>query len=256
MSRSLEGRIVALLACGSYNPPTFMHLRMFERARDFLQLHHGCKVIEGIMSPVSDFFAKPDLLSASHRMKMAELAVRSSDWIRADAWECSQKQWTRTLAVLKHFKKLLNEKHRNLGNVHLMLLCGGDIVDSFTRITPSGKNLWEPSDIAEIVRDFGLVILARTNSHPHETLKKLPFLEGPLTNVYCYEDEVMPNNLSSTRLRTALRNGESIKYCTEDAVVDYILSNKLYFGGSSKRDLNKALENSTSDGDCGRKNGI
>jgi nicotinic acid mononucleotide adenylyltransferase len=31
------GSRVVLLVCGSFNPPTILHLRMFERARDFLQ---------------------------------------------------------------------------------------------------------------------------------------------------------------------------------------------------------------------------
>jgi hypothetical protein len=58
------------------------------------------------------------------------------------------------------------------------------------------------------------------------------------------DDETCPNNVSSTRLRypplsassthslpafrTAIRRGESIKYCTEDAVIDYINAHGLY----------------------------
>ena len=34
--------------------------------------------------------------------------------------------------------------------------------------------------------------------------------------------------MSSTRLRDALRQGRSIRYCTPDPVVDYILRNGLY----------------------------
>lgn len=66
---SLEGARVALLACGCYNPPTIMHLRMFESARDFLESRFGCKVVEGILSPVADYFGKPDLLPAKHRLE-------------------------------------------------------------------------------------------------------------------------------------------------------------------------------------------
>lgn len=45
---------VVLLACGSFNPPTILHLRMFEAARDYLRLKLGCDVVEGIISPVAD----------------------------------------------------------------------------------------------------------------------------------------------------------------------------------------------------------
>uniref|UniRef100_A0A8R1TVK1 Nicotinamide-nucleotide adenylyltransferase n=1 Tax=Onchocerca volvulus TaxID=6282 RepID=A0A8R1TVK1_ONCVO len=223
----LEGARVALLACGCYNPPTIMHLRMFESARDFLEVRYGCEVVEGILSPVADYFGKPDLLSATHRYKMSELAVKSSTWIRADKWECTQQQWTRTLLVLVHFKKMLDRKYNDT-RLRLMLLCGGDVVDSFKRMTSSGDYLWDPSDIAAILRDFGLVILARQNSEPMKTLNQLGYNGQSLANVFVFEDTALPNDISSTRLRAAIRRGESIKYCTVDSVVDYIRKYQLY----------------------------
>ena len=36
-ARVLAGSNVVLILCGSFNPPTYLHLRMFERAKDFLQ---------------------------------------------------------------------------------------------------------------------------------------------------------------------------------------------------------------------------
>ena len=65
---SLRGARVALIACGSFNPPTYMHLRMFECARDLLEKKYGCSVVEGIISPVSDHFPKAGLLPAKHRL--------------------------------------------------------------------------------------------------------------------------------------------------------------------------------------------
>jgi nicotinamide mononucleotide adenylyltransferase len=52
--QSLQNAKVILLACGSFNPPTILHLRMFEAARDFLRLKFECDVVEGIISPVAD----------------------------------------------------------------------------------------------------------------------------------------------------------------------------------------------------------
>uniref|UniRef100_A0A0N5AA60 Nicotinamide-nucleotide adenylyltransferase n=1 Tax=Syphacia muris TaxID=451379 RepID=A0A0N5AA60_9BILA len=227
---SLRGARVALIACGSFNPPTYMHLRMFECARDMLQQKYGCIVVEGIISPVSDHFPKIGLLPSKHRLRMAELAVRSSKWIRVDNWECAQNAWTRTVVVLQHFKKMLTQKtnSNNDNDTHLMLLCGGDVVDSFTKLTKSGDPLWEPKDITEIINDFGLVIIHRRDSEPKETLKKLEFVNQLLDNVYIFNDEVLPNDISSTRIRAAVKNGHSIKYCTDDAVIDYIVSNGLY----------------------------
>uniref|UniRef100_A0A0R3RR24 Nicotinamide-nucleotide adenylyltransferase n=1 Tax=Elaeophora elaphi TaxID=1147741 RepID=A0A0R3RR24_9BILA len=249
---SLEGARVALLACGCYNPPTIMHLRMFESARDFLEVRYGCEVVEGILSPVADYFGKADLLPATHRQlsminivakkltrffllmpryfryKMSELAVKSSTWIRADQWECSQQQWTKTLLVLVHFKQVLDRKYNNDTRLRLMLLCGGDVVDSFKRLTTEGDYLWDPEDIGAIIRDFGLVVLSRQNSEPMKTLSQLGYNGQSLANVFVFEDTALPNDISSTRLRAAVRRGESIKYCTVDSVVDYIKKHQLY----------------------------
>ncbi|KAH7728723.1 cytidylyltransferase [Aphelenchoides avenae] len=223
----LRGTPVALVACGSFNPPTFMHMRMFERARDFLEKDCGSHVVEGIISPVADTFAKPELISAQHRLKMAELAVSSSSWIRADGWECQKTEWSRTLTVLKHHREELRKKYSS--PVRLLLLCGADVVDSFVRILPNGKNLWEPSDVQDIVRDFGIIVLNRTGGTSLETLKSMASLDPTtLANVAVLEDDAFPNEMSSTRLRRAIRAGRSIRYCSPDGVVDYIVQHKLY----------------------------
>ncbi|VDK17291.1 unnamed protein product [Anisakis simplex] len=229
MNAFLEGAYVTLIACGSYNPPTVMHLRMFEAAKSFLECRYGCKVIEGVISPVADCFAKPDLLPAKHRMRMAELAVKSSKWIYADSWECSQKQWTRTLRVLKHFKEIFDRKFPHMRPIRVMLLCGGDFVDTFTVTTSKGTKLWEPSDLLEIIRDFGLVVLSRGKSNPMKTIESLPFISPKFhSNICIFDDDVMPNEVSSTRIRNAIRCGQSVKYCVDDNVLEYISKHHLY----------------------------
>ncbi|XP_032925186.1 nicotinamide/nicotinic acid mononucleotide adenylyltransferase 3 isoform X8 [Catharus ustulatus] len=92
---------VILLACGSFNPTTNMHMRLFELARDHLHQTGRYQVIEGIMSPVSDNYGKKGLVSARHRVAMAKLALETSDWIRVDPWESEQDTWTETVKVLR-----------------------------------------------------------------------------------------------------------------------------------------------------------
>ncbi|XP_022264398.1 nicotinamide/nicotinic acid mononucleotide adenylyltransferase 3 isoform X2 [Canis lupus baileyi] len=136
----MKSRIpVVLLACGSFNPITNMHLRLFEVARDHLhqtgwyfsllspvlvsrrqeslrsnlsrkQTSSLCQdggiglyqVIGGIISPVNDNYRKKDLVSAHHRVAMARLALQTSDWVRVDPWESEQVQWMETVKVLRH----------------------------------------------------------------------------------------------------------------------------------------------------------
>lgn len=75
---------------------------------------------------------------------------------------------------------------------------------------------------------LGLVVLSRHNSKPMETLQTLPFLDGFRSNVYVFDDDVMPNEVSSTRVRNAIRCGKSVKYCIEDSVLEYIREHHLY----------------------------
>ncbi|XP_068919972.1 nicotinamide/nicotinic acid mononucleotide adenylyltransferase 3 isoform X3 [Petaurus breviceps papuanus] len=92
---------VILLACGSFNPITNMHLRLFEVARDHLHQTGMYQVIEGIISPVNDNYGKKNLASAKHRVAMVRLALQTSSWIRVDQWESEQKEWIETVKVLR-----------------------------------------------------------------------------------------------------------------------------------------------------------
>jgi nicotinamide mononucleotide adenylyltransferase len=58
---------LVLVACGSFSPVTYLHLRMFEMAVDFVRQNTEFEVVGGYLSPVSDMYRKPGLLSAAHR---------------------------------------------------------------------------------------------------------------------------------------------------------------------------------------------
>ncbi|KAK6110268.1 nicotinate (nicotinamide) nucleotide adenylyltransferase [Brugia pahangi] len=239
----VNSRQVALLSCGTFSPPTYMHLRMFERARDYLKKIHGWEVVEGIMSPVADSLGRPDIVPAKHRLKMVELAVKSSSWIRADGWECSQGEWIKTIHVLHHFKKVFNRKYRSENcKVRLLLLCGGDVIESITKLAVSDIMLWNAKQIEEVVRDFGMVVVMRANTDPVSAIYLADVLHTYQKNIFVIEDETCPNDISSTRLRTAIRRKESIRYCTSDEVIQYIEDNSLY-GATSLPAMRMKLQN-------------
>ena len=58
---------IVLVACGSFSPVTYLHLRMFEMAVDFARQNTDFEIMGGYLSPVSDMYKKPGLLSATHR---------------------------------------------------------------------------------------------------------------------------------------------------------------------------------------------
>jgi nicotinamide mononucleotide adenylyltransferase len=139
---------IVLVACGSYNPPTFLHLRLFEAARDKLEKEMGYEVIGGYMSPVHPAYGKTGLVSGEHRYNMCKRAVASSDWIDVDPWEIMQEGYTRTLPVLEHFDQEVKKALKNSNNVRVSLLCGADLVESF-----GIPNVWRTEDVSILLDD-------------------------------------------------------------------------------------------------------
>ena len=65
--RNPEKTPIVLVACGSFSPVTYLHLRMFEMAQDYVRQNTNFEIVGGYLSPVSDMYMKPGLLSAHHR---------------------------------------------------------------------------------------------------------------------------------------------------------------------------------------------
>jgi hypothetical protein len=65
---------VVLVACGSFSPVTYLHLRMFEMAKDYIRQSTNFEIVGGYLSPVSDQYKKPGLLAASHRCASTRLS--------------------------------------------------------------------------------------------------------------------------------------------------------------------------------------
>ena len=69
---------VVLVACGSFSPITFAHMRMFEMAQDYCRQNTNFEVVAGYVSPVGDGYRKLGLVSASMRWVLALVAPRPS----------------------------------------------------------------------------------------------------------------------------------------------------------------------------------
>uniref|UniRef100_A0A9L0IVT8 Nicotinamide-nucleotide adenylyltransferase n=1 Tax=Equus asinus TaxID=9793 RepID=A0A9L0IVT8_EQUAS len=263
----MKSRIpVVLLACGSFNPITNMHLRLFEVARDHLHQTGMYQVIAGIISPVNDKYGKKDLVAARHRVAMARLALQTSDWIRVDPWESEQVQWLETVKVLRHhhrelLRSLPQKEGLDRGKAHpaaptgkgyslqplspfnhgtllnasvpeLKLLCGADVLKTFQ--TP---NLWKDAHIQEIVEKFGLVCVGRAGHDAERYILGLPILQKYQHNIHLAREPVQ-NEISATYIRRALSQGQSVKYLLPDAVIAYIKDHNLYTKDSSWKDNN------------------
>ncbi|XP_068625644.1 nicotinamide/nicotinic acid mononucleotide adenylyltransferase 1 [Battus philenor] len=251
-----HGKIV-LMACGSFSPPTYMHLRMFEIARDYIHSLGLGTIVGGIASPVHDAYGKKDLVAAQHRISMLQLAVRSSGWIKVSEWETQQSGWTRTKVSLQYHQDAINSHLANQeisdppswipddilnvnnidepdnlmeklngnvedGRITVKLLCGADLLESFA--TPG---LWSDEDLEIIVGKHGLVVVTRAGSDPGRFIYESDMLYKHRKNVILVTNYIA-NEVSSTVIRRLMRRGESAKYLTDDAVLAYIRQNRLY----------------------------
>lgn len=236
---------VVLLACGSFNPPTNMHLRMFELARDHLHRMDSHVVLGGIISPVHDAYGKNELEAAKHRKEMVNLALKTNDWVKLSDWELSQESWSRTKQVLSYHQNHLNEyihsqsdicnniknqmswlpentKNNLVDSVTVKLLCGADLLESFG--TPG---LWSNEDIETIVGRHGLVVVSRNKYNPQEFIYNSDLLTKYMSNIIIVTEWIR-NEVSSTKIRRSLKRGESVRYLIPDAVIDYIEKKKIY----------------------------
>jgi nicotinamide mononucleotide adenylyltransferase len=139
---------LVIVACGSYSPITYLHLRMFEMGHDYIQESEDFEIIGGYFSPVSEAYQKPGLASWYHRVNMCSLACNDSNWLMVDAWEPSQTTYIRTAMVLDHFNEELNQDgglsllNGEKKRIRIVLLAGGDLIQSF-----AVPNLWKISDV-------------------------------------------------------------------------------------------------------------
>ncbi|KAH0457099.1 hypothetical protein IEQ34_015006 [Dendrobium chrysotoxum] len=213
---------VVLVSPGSFNPPTYMHMRMFELARDALNLLGYC-VIGGYMSPVNDAYKKKGLLPAVHRLKMCEIACQSSYFVMVDPWEANQSSYQRTLTVLSRIQDgLCKDGSIKRDSLKVMLLCGSDLLESF-----SIPGAWIRDQVRDICRDFGVICIRREGTNVEQIISNDEILQENKINVISV-DEIIPNRISSTKVRECISRGLSVKYLIPDEVIEYITDQKLY----------------------------
>ncbi|TFY80484.1 hypothetical protein EWM64_g3528 [Hericium alpestre] len=216
-----------LVACGSFSPVTYLHLRMFEMAVDYTRQNTDFEVVGGYMSPVSDQYKKPGLLSARHRVNMCMLGVNEQTfgWLMVDPWEAFQ-DYQRTAVVLDHFdyeiNTVLGGVHTESGehrDVRIMLLAGSDLIS-----TMSEPGVWSEADLDHILGKYGTFIIERAGSDMDQWTEALARWRH---NIF-FVPQLIQNDVSSTKVRLFLRRGLSIRYLLPASVVTYIEEHGLY----------------------------
>lgn len=222
---------LVIVACGSFSPITYLHLRMFEMALDAVREQTRFEVIGAYFSPVSDNYKKPGLAPAHHRVRMCELACeRTSSWLMVDAWESLQPKYTRTALVLDHFNEEINIKREGVLSkdgksrlgVKIMLLAGGDLIESMGE-----PNVWADQDLHHILGNYGCLIVERTGSDVRSFLLSHDIMYEHRKNILVIK-QLIYNDISSTKVRLFLRRNMSVQYLLPNSVIRYIQEHGLY----------------------------
>ncbi|CAG2067921.1 unnamed protein product, partial [Timema podura] len=81
--------------------------------------------------------------------------------------------------------------------------------------------------IETIVGQHGLVVVTRNGTNPYKFIYESDILTKYQNNIHIVT-EWITNDVSSTKIRRALRRSESVKYLLVDPVIDYVHKHGLY----------------------------
>ncbi|XP_077831282.1 nicotinamide/nicotinic acid mononucleotide adenylyltransferase 1 isoform X2 [Macaca mulatta] len=130
-------------------------------------------------------------------------------------------------------KKSLEPKTKAVPKVKL--LCGADLLESF-----AVPNLWKSEDITQIVANYGLICVTRAGNDAQKFIYESDVLWKHRSNIHVV-NEWITNDISSTKIRRALRRGQSIRYLVPDLVQEYIEKHNLYSSESEDRNAGVIL---------------
>ena len=211
---------LVLIAAGSYSPITNAHLKLFTDAFEYAK-NTEFEVIGGYLSPVSDSYKKKDLATATHRIKMCELAAEKIDWLMVDPWEALKEEYTMTADVLDHFDHEINAGQLLPVRAHVVLLAGADLLQ-----TMALPDVWSRADLDRILGQYGMFVEEREGTDLQGAIKLLP--EELRENIWAMPP-VNLSNTSSTLVRGHLRLGSGIpKEMVPEQVGAYIEEKGLF----------------------------
>lgn len=207
---------VVLLACGAFSPPTIMHTRIMEMAKEYITSKLNVHVAIGVLSPVNDKYNKEGLASSTHRLNMINAACQDSDWLESWNWECMKDEWTPTAQVVQ-------ELRRRVTGCKVFLVAGSDILTSF-----NVKGLWANDDVDSITKE-GLIVVERDMVVPCSNALILQHLclFNNRWNIHVVSQYVK-TDISSTRIRRLLERRLCVKYLVDSRVEEYIYNNNLF----------------------------
>jgi len=195
---------------GTFDPPHLAHLIMAEQAVSEFRLDMALFIPTG-NPPHKNY---EEVTDAEHRCAMTILATENNPLFQVSRIEVERTGLSYSIDTIRQIRGIYG------ADTELYFIIGADEALNITS--------WHEADnLPDIVKFiiaprpcFDLVSLKERL--PQEFYSAFHFLS------------MQPVYISSTELRTRVKNGDSIRYLTTDSVNDYIIKNRLYSKGNDE----------------------
>lgn len=188
---------------GSFNPIHLGHLWMAQAMLDTLN------VDEVLFMPTGDSPHKGEMLDASHRADMVELACEAQAGFSCSRLEADREAVSYTIRTVEHLLETND-------GAKIDLLIG---LDSFLQF-----HTWK--EYEKLLKLVKLVVVPRVTEIDLPITEQLKRLQEKGAKVHFLPMPVI--EISSTGIRDRVRNGRTIQNLVPDAVREYILKHGLY----------------------------
>lgn len=182
---------------GSFNPIHLGHLIVANWVLEEFSLD---KIIF-IPCFIQPLKSNKDFAEPIHRLEMIRLAIYDHSKFEVSDFEIHKRKKSYTIDTLRYFKRFYN---------NLYFIIGADNLKEFHR--------WKDPD--EILKISKLIVVNRGGYNVRIPKK--------LRRVEIYQCKIPAIEISSTNIRTRIKQNLSIKYLVPDSVEKYIDQNNLY----------------------------
>lgn len=102
----------------------------------------------------------------------------------------------------------------------------------------SSPDLWTETDLQHILGDFGVFVVERAGTDLNDALNSLKKWEHNIHRI----PQVVPNEISSTKIRNLVQQRMSVEYLIPKGVIEYVEENGLYMDEEEKEDGSERMD--------------
>lgn len=196
---------------GSFNPPTYAHLKIAQIALE------QCNLDKIFFVPVGNNYKKPELIDEEYRYEMLKILCKDEKNIFAEDIELKQKGNISTIQAFEMIENKYNKICKE--DVEIYYIMGAD---NFVKL-PSWNNA------ENLIKKYKYIIFKRDNLDLEELIEKNELLNSNRNNFKILELNEYKEYRSSI-IRNLAKQGvyQETELYTKKEIIDYIYRNKIY----------------------------